>query len=134
MATRTSCPIALSALGSAPATSARPPTLAKGATSAARISILSFRCFFVTAIKISLLFCFFPNAEKMLHTMEQAGNAACRSRYGLSVAKLLCDTGHRVRCGAVRIAEHKRRLRSYRLTYHRILRNITQIVQFPAQK
>src|SRR5437867_4030045 len=35
MMTRMSCPSALSALGRAPATSARPPTFAKGATSAA---------------------------------------------------------------------------------------------------
>src|SRR5207248_4574119 len=39
MTTRTSCPSRLSALGSAPVTSARPPTLANGTTSVAAIRI-----------------------------------------------------------------------------------------------
>src|SRR5579871_5150161 len=41
MTTRTSCPSAARALGSEPHTSARPPALAKGATSALRKRILS---------------------------------------------------------------------------------------------
>src|SRR5579875_1954078 len=41
MARRTSCPRACRALGRAPTTSARPPTLTKGTISAARIKILS---------------------------------------------------------------------------------------------